>query len=296
MRRDDLERSPRSTTRRSCRLVSYLLGLLSLTLAQPAAAWPAIPDGWQASGDLQRFEPDRLWEYINGADALFLDYGCQELLVQDLARGDLAATVSVYDHGTALNAFGIFQREQSGGGQPLDGIGGAALLQPPYSALLVKDRFYLKLDATSGDLDPGTLAAMLTDLAAALPGKDGLPPELSHLPTEGQTPGTAAFTRRDFLGLVELRDCVHASYQDQDGGSGYQLFSFRPDARFFNDPGSRWQVEDGGGERWFWRAVPYRGLVVLRGTDTLLLGIADLDDLADARARLARLPLPGSGS
>lgn len=247
-----------------------------------------VPEGWQPAGQVHRFGPDNLWDYINGADALFLDYGCLELLVQDVERGDLALSISVYDHGTPLNAFGIFRRDGGASGQAVDGAGAAAVAQPPYRGLLLKGRFYVKLDAGAGALDHTALAALLTDLASQLPGTDDLPAELSWLPITQRQPGSLGFTRRDFLGLAELRDAVHATYEDPGGGSVYQLFCLVTDTPAQAAFGPRWQTEDLDGEQLHWRPVPYRGLVAMRGVPGggPLIGVAGVDDLDRARALL----------
>jgi hypothetical protein len=246
-----------------------------------------VPEGWQPVGQVHRFGPDNLWDYINGADALFLDYGCLELLVQDSERDDLALAISIYDHGTPLNAFGIFRRDGGTSGQPVAGAGAAAVAQPPYRGLLLKDRFYVKLDLGAGELDHAGLATLLADIAGQLPGTDDLPAELSWLPDRHRQPNSLGFTRRDFLGLTELRDAVHATYTEPDAGTTYQLFSLRPDARIPAALGPRWQAEDRDGEQFYWRTIPYRGVVVMRAVPGRpLLGIAGLDDLDRARALL----------
>ncbi len=248
-----------------------------------------IPAGWQAAGEVLRLPPDRLWEYINGADALFLDYGCQELAVADIARGERAITLSLYDHGTPLNAFGIFQRERGAGGEPPGGLDAPAVLQPPLRALLAKDRFYVKLEVVAGDLDAAELGAVLRDVAGRLPGRDAPPAELSLLPAAHQVPGSVGFARRDFLGLAELRNCLHATYRQPDGPAEYQVFLLWPDERFFAGLGPRWQVEQAAAGRLLWREVPYRGLVVMLEDAATLIGVAGLDDLDAARQLLASL-------
>ena len=269
--------------------------MLTAAAAAHGATEPAvpIPSGWQPVDGIHRFGPDNLWDYINGADALFLDYGCQELLVQDIVRGDQAVTISLYDHGAPLNAFGILQRERGTGGESLDGVGAVAVLQPPYRGLMVKDRFYLKVDVSAGEADARMLADIMADIARQMPGDDSLPAELSLMPAEHRVPGSLAFTRRDFLGLAELRDCVHATYIEPESGSQYQLFALRPDERFLADPGSRWQAQDHDGARLLWRSIPYRGTVVMRGDESLLIGVAGLEDRDMALAVLDTQVIPG---
>ncbi len=64
-----------------------------------------------------RYAREDLWQYINGAADLFLSYGFRELIVRDLEQGDRHVTVSVYDMGGPLDAFGVYERERPDDGR-----------------------------------------------------------------------------------------------------------------------------------------------------------------------------------
>jgi len=253
-----------------------------------AAADVPVPDGWQPVGPAVRYGPDNLWQYIDGAAELFLDFGCRELVVLDIARGDVSLSLNVYDMGEPLDAFGIYARERPAGEEGLAGVGAAAILQPPYRALLLKDRFYVKAEAAGGDVDAAAFRAVLDALAAGLPGSDELPPQLSWLPETDQVPDSIGYASRDYLGLAELRGCVHAMYRDPATSARYRLFAFVPPARFFETLSRSWHQHERDGELVVWREVPYGGVVVLIGDASRLDGVADLADLDSALAVLAR--------
>ena len=274
-------------------VVGLCLGLVVLTgeivAAQPADQVAPIPSGWTAlDPEPLRYGRESLWEYINGAAELFLTYRFQELVVADCERGDDMLSVCVYDMGTPLDAFGVFEAEKPKSGEVLAGIGSAAVLQAPYRGLMIKDRFYVKLEVGGGDLSAADLRNALSDVAAALPGETGLPPELAALPEAGRLVGSVAYAGSDFLGFKDLRGCLYADYADTKG-QAYQLFVMTPSPAFLDDDRGQWHRSERDDRLLFSREIPYRGVVVLLGDEDHLLGVAGLPEVAAALAVLEPL-------
>jgi hypothetical protein len=124
-------------------------------------------------------------------------------------------------------------------------------------------------------------------VAAGLPGADEPPPELSHLPEPFRVPGTVAFTGRDYLGLADLRNCLHADYEDPQSGHSYQIFTIRTTGDPFATISRQWHVQKKGGEVVAWREIPYQGVVVMQKTDGGAVGIAGCQDLTQSLTLLA---------
>ena len=59
------------------------------------------------------YEPDNLYEYIDGGADVFLLYDFQRLLHQNFKAGKGEITADIYDMGKAENAFGIYSAERS---------------------------------------------------------------------------------------------------------------------------------------------------------------------------------------
>ncbi len=251
-----------------------------------------IPEGWDAPDQEYRYGPDNLWEYINGAAELYLTYNFRELAVRDLERGDQYATLSVYDMGHPMSAFGIFERESPADREILDEPGAGAILQPPYQGLMYKDRFYVKVEAGGGDVDETLLREILAAAAAGLEGADSPPAELALIPNADRVPGSVAYTGRDYLGLADLRNCLHADYEDPDSGQAYQVFAMRAGGDPFATISRQWHVQEDGGHVVAWREIPYQGVVVMRKTDSGALGVAGCPDLESAQRRLHELAVP----
>ena len=266
-------------------LITLMLLMLAATIpvaAQPEPLPVPVPAGWTAVDEEYRYGRDNLWEYVNGAAELFLTYGFRELAVLDVEKGDSALTVSIYDMSRPLDAFGIYESEKPASGSELTGVGAAAILQPPYRGLVLKDRFYVKIEVGGDDISAEVLSQAMRDVAAALPGNDELPAQLKALPEPGRVPGTVSFSGRNYLGFGDLSNCLHAAYK-LDDGTEFSLFVMKPSQSFIAGKDRRWTtVETDDDSLILWREVPYEGVVVLRGDETALLGISGVPDFEAA--------------
>lgn len=251
-----------------------------------AAVFPEI-SGWTANDEVMTFTPDTLWEHINGAAETFLQYGFQELKTAELCKEGTTVAIGIYEMGSALDAYGIYRTEMPEEAETLS-IGAQALVSAPYQALMVKDLFYIKVDVYDGEIDDAAGQSILKAIAAALPGKDGMPKVFSMLPAKGQVPGSQRFTREAFLGVRELTHCVSADYED-----GAQLFAMLPpdggslDA-VWQTLESKWKAVGDNAGNVLSKKVPYRGLIGVTRTDKGIFGITGAADEAALIDSLSR--------
>ncbi len=258
-------------------IIRFIL-CFSLIMAAPAmsAEFPKIA-GWTPEGDVKTFYSDNLWEYINGAADQFLAFGFSELRYQDFSKDGVVVTVHLYDMGSRLNAFGIYDTERPDDSRRRK-IGAEAVILPPYQCLMLKGDIYVKVDAYEGEITEDVGKQILTALAASLTGSDDLPDELTRLPKKNQKEGSEGYIRSNYLGLSELQNCVFAHYED--GDNTYQHFIMltkeKLSAQALKDKlGSRWGQMTLDGHPVFYREVPYKGLVGLVITDTGIYGVSD---------------------
>ncbi|MDZ7318533.1 MAG: hypothetical protein ONB11_05220, partial [candidate division KSB1 bacterium] len=177
-------------------------GLLMLCSPILGDDFPEIP-GWQPLSEVTSYDAENLYEYIDGAADQFLDYGFRRLQTRDFAVDSLKLTVEIYDMGSQLNAFGIYQAERPPDAPGLT-WGTEAIVSPPFQCLLLKDVYYVKVNVFEGELSDSSGSRLLAAIAAALPGKADFPAELQWLPTKNMIAGSAGFTRVRFLGVPEL--------------------------------------------------------------------------------------------
>jgi hypothetical protein len=235
----------------------------AIPLSAQDVGFPEV-EGWTVASDVQMYTADNLWEYINGAAELFVEYEVETCHTGDLSSGDLVVTVDYYDMGTPLNAFGVYVRERPDPGIELPGAT-EALISPPYQALLLKGSRYVKVNVFEGELTDINGRSLLEAIASALPGPSHYPEELGLLPQHGRLPGTAGFQREGFLGLTELRDCLYGEYT-YDSAEPWQGFSMLPSAHESVDGiwerlAGAWESTEFNGHTVLFRTIPYQGLV-----------------------------------
>lgn len=247
--------------------------------------------GWTPEGEPSTYDAAGLWELINGAADTFLSYGFESVTVQNYSRDGVTAMISVYDMGRPLNAFGMYRTEAPAEETSLP-IGTEAVVSPPYQCLLLKDRYYTKVEAYEGEIDQATGEALLTEIANALPGEAVLPPEFAALPTNDMVPGSSQYTREALYGLSELNECVHAAYAD-DAGSEYQVFVLMtPNEAAAEEAWTKlaavWRETDLEGATVLFREVPYSGYIGVIRTDGGITGVANAANKEQLLIRLGR--------
>ena len=261
--------------------LKYIITVLLLTsLLLCAQDFPKI-EGWQIRNDVLKYNPENLWEYINGGADQFIDYGFESLLAGELSNNSILITADIYDMGLPLNAFGIYmtQRPEESG---IFNIGTEASISLPAQCLLLKDRYYVKIQALNGELSESTSKYLLDAIAKALPGNTDFPNEFSLLPDNGQIKGSFRHVRRNFLGLVELSNCVYANYLD-DRNEEFSYFIVISEAEnttktIWDTIRNKWKSLEQDEKQIYYRKIPYKGFVGVIQKDLYLLGVANVTD------------------
>jgi len=271
-------------------LVTVILVML-LLIACPSYAvdFPEI-EGWTRQGEIRTNDAGNLWELINGAAEQFLAYDFQFLRSSDLASGELVVTVDIYDMKTPLNAFGIYTAQRPGEADRLS-IGADAVVSPPYQCLLLKEHYFIKVDAYKGEISETVGKSLLEAISKALPGGNAFPVELNLLPDKGRVPGSEGFVRKSFMGLADLKHCVFASYSG-DTGKEYKLFFMVPGPgettrSTWEKFGVRWKTVESDKHPVLAKKVPYSGLAGIIFTDRGIFGVSDCHDESTLLKRLA---------
>jgi hypothetical protein len=117
---------------------------------------------------------------------------------------------------------------------------------------------------------------LLAAIAEALPGAARPPAELQMLPDAGRIAGSEGFVREGFLGLSELRNCLHALYRIEQ--QEFQIFAILPEpdvsaGRVWQSLAGKWTALSNAGQPALIRRIPYKGPVVLLQTPHGIWGI-----------------------
>lgn len=110
---------------------------------------PSVLDGdWSVDGRLERYQPETLYQKINGAAEQYLSFGFEELSYLTIAQQSNLLTLEVYDQGRFENTLGLFAAQRSSG-REVTVDGDVFFYQTPVGAVGGVGRYYFKLSGNS---------------------------------------------------------------------------------------------------------------------------------------------------
>ncbi|NOZ60890.1 MAG: hypothetical protein GXO74_04340 [Calditrichaeota bacterium] len=238
------------------------------------------------------YNPENLFEYIDGGADIFLSLGFQQLQVRDFAFDSLQFTVELYNMGTQLNAFGIYKSERPQNTPGLK-IGAEAVISPPYQAIMFKGVYYVKINVYEGELDSTVGFQILTAISRAIKGEGNFPAQISILPEKNKIPESEGYVREAFLGMSFLKRCLFAGYR-LNHSSSFRYFVMLPDAEEAADAmwqklATNWQRAKIGNTEILFRKIPYKGIAAVVKKNDLIYGVADCKTAEQAKEQLIRL-------
>ncbi len=180
-------------------------------------------DGWKLTEDPQIYNPDTLFEYIDGAAEAYLGYDFQQLLVSnyDKEGTESSVTIEIYDMGSPLNAFGIFSSERYPE-IPEVPFGLAGYLEGEVLNF-ISGPYYIKLLCYNGE---ERTADYLREFAGAvdmkIKDKGSWPALFKLFPTANLIKNSEKYIKKNFMGFDFLANGYAVSYH-LDGGQ-YEAF------------------------------------------------------------------------
>ena len=195
-------------------IYSLLASLFALSVMANNNPFPEI-DGWTKSSEIQTYEADNLWDYINGAAESYHAYDFEVLHVCDYKQSEeVYVTVEIYKHATPENAFGIYSAERPRVSDFLKT--GAEGYYEPGILNFIKGGNYIKMRSAGESLNKKDMVSIATAVAASLNGSGELPKELQLFPEQGKIPHTTLFVGENFIGYSSLHDAYIADYKVED--------------------------------------------------------------------------------
>jgi len=186
---------------------------------------PAEKDlsGWKITTEPRFFEPNNLWEYINGQAELYLQYGFQLVVTSDYASKDGSSSliIEIYQMESPLHGFGIYAAERS----PEDSFIDAGVQGYIAEDILNfwKGPYYVKI--TSLDISDSTKDAMLKFskvIADKITGDYSEPKLFACFPETNKVKMSERYIPKNFLGHQFLKNGYRVDYQHD--GLRYQVF------------------------------------------------------------------------
>lgn len=170
--------------------------------------------GWEIKGEILKFSPENLFEYINGAAEAYLSYNFQALVAAEYQKsgGQQTVSVEIYDMGTIKNAFGIYSAER----YPESNFVPIGLQGYEEEGVLnfLASHFYVKLLSFENDgSGENILRAMAHDIIQRIGDRGDWPFPLKIFPEQGKIPNSEKFILKNFLGYDFLHDGYLAQYR-----------------------------------------------------------------------------------
>jgi hypothetical protein len=203
--------------------------MLAMAALRPAEAqsshqlkdWMPALEGW-TMGSLETFNPDNLYDRINGAAPLFLANNFREMTAIDYRKGDDYITVQAYRHGSPEDAFGMYASERSPEIAFIDGIGAEAQGDDE-NLFFFAGSIYVKMAAHCDSENVAELMqAIARGMAAKIDQSPAYPAMLEMLPEEGRVKHSEVYINSSYIGHDFLKSVYAASYLR--GGKTFQLF------------------------------------------------------------------------
>jgi len=252
--------------------------------------------GWRQSGEIQTFQPENLFDYIDGAADLYLSYDFQELKVAEYLNEKKASViVEVYRHKSPTDAFGIYSQERLSDANFLD-IGAQGYSEKDILNFLVGD-YYVKMNSFKTRPEyQEILLNFAKKVAENLGEKGALPSILSSFPGEGKKKNSEKFIAIKFLGYSFLHSAFTADYELS--GKKFKLFVI--EGRDHSECGNmiqKYLQQTGSREKniiegRYTIADPYHGEVDLHWQGAYIWGILNVNNPS---LRLKYLKLFGEG-
>lgn len=172
-----------------------------------------FPEGWKVKGEVLRFQPENLFEFINGAAEIYLSYDFRSLITAEYIQEESPVSVSVeiYDMGNVKNAFGIYSAERFEDSNFIN-VGLQGYIEEEVLNFLM-DRYYIKMFCFEGGDSSEEILKKFADEICRKVGAPGEWPEvLSYFPEENKIANSEKFFLRNFLGYGFFHNGYTASY------------------------------------------------------------------------------------
>ncbi len=196
-------------------MMRLLLAALVITLALSGAA-PQPPDcravqGWAQKDETRSYEPDNLFDYMNGNAEGYLLYRFQQMVGVTCQSGADTILIDISVMADAESAYGIFSANRHPK-FPVEKIGMGGQIMPR-KATFAKGPYYIELAAEPEKDHTPALRAFVAALEKVTEGETSLPAPLGWFPPERLSADSVRLVPESLLGLRILSRGYVAEYE-----------------------------------------------------------------------------------
>ncbi len=189
---------------------------LTLWFGLASLAWAQLPDcsqvpGWGQDGCVRSYEPETLFDYMDGNAEGYLIYRFQKMQGISCKCGEDTLVIDVSEMADPEYAYGIFLANRDPR-QPTQAIGmGGQVL--PRKATFAKGKYYVELAANPDKDHTQSLQKFVALIEKSISGQSQIPAVIGWLPTQMMTPNTVRLVPQSVLGLRVLKSGYTAQYE-----------------------------------------------------------------------------------
>ncbi|MFW5751763.1 MAG: DUF6599 family protein [bacterium] len=206
------------------RIKYFMIAWAFLSLGIARAEYIEFPviEGWKKAEIVDVYNPDNLWNIINGAADNFLSYDFRELQVMEYTNpDDNYIRVEVYHHKDKANAFGIYSQERPKDGNYINI--GAEGYQVGSTLNFLAGEFYVKISShDEAQSTKDAVKSIAEKLASELEKSPRFPLILNHFPENGKIERSEQYISKNFLGFGFLHSAFTCEYEIE--GNQFRLF------------------------------------------------------------------------
>jgi RNAse (barnase) inhibitor barstar len=168
--------------------------------------------GWTFSEDETVYNPDNLWDVIDGAADLFLEYGFVDLRIGRYHKGeDSEIKVELYRFDSMADAFGMYSQERNPKHAFID-IGVQAHREEGVLNFLTGVYYVKIMTHIRGQEALDAMTTISKSLNTHLMQENKWPRILNLLPEQQKHPNSEQYIARNFLGYAFFRQAYVAQY------------------------------------------------------------------------------------
>ncbi|NPA37319.1 MAG: hypothetical protein GXO47_10775, partial [Chlorobi bacterium] len=183
------------------RIRVFLIAFLTASFSyadEKAISFPQL-DGFNLKTDFPVYNPDNLWEYINGGAYTYVNYQFVDLHIAEYSNDKLIIKAEIYHHKNNVYTYGMYTQERAPDYSFVDiGIQGYA---ENTLVNFVKGPYYVKIICNDGDdSTKPVLLKLAKEIEQNLQGTTSVPEMFNKFPQEGRVPNSDSYISTEFLG------------------------------------------------------------------------------------------------
>jgi len=189
-------------------VLTAILALLEPGMAQMCECTAVA--GWQPQGPARAYEPDNLFDYMNGNAEGYLIYRFVSMKGITCKSGENTIVIDISEMTDPEYAYGIFTSTRDPR-LSVEKIGMAGQVTQR-RAIFAKDKYYVELAANPDKDHTAVLRAFVAVLEKNITGRTNLPDAIAWFPRENLTPNTIRLVPESVLGLRMLKSGYVGQY------------------------------------------------------------------------------------